>query len=175
MEQKTFDQIWENQIARTNSLALRKGVTYESFKKKLFKEYEKERIIFHKLMFNKDSLIDRHKIAASISIGILNIIPFITLHTNQPTKQDRLANEILALHTGIYIVYVFRNDEAGNFDRSKVYDLNTIINFPNQASGEQYPLQTLKEFYNERCTNTNKLGNLFLANIYFLLEQYFTD
>lgn len=112
--------------------------------------------------------IDRHKIAAAVAAAILSVRPIVPgLDTSAGA---RLANETFAVQAGALVVWYFvlqriRNEAPEHFTKCK----DAGFAFP-PTGDENYVAHASKMLYHWRKRGT--LGNLVLANLFFLLESF---
>lgn len=138
-----------------------------SWELELFLAYEAERASIRQQMKLFPDLsghrIDRHKIAAAMARAILKVRPLLA--GGDTSLGARLANEALAIISGVMIVWNFVIQRIRETDPQRVSRYSQHgITFPPTAD-EKYLTHACKMLY--YC---NDGGNLMLANLFFLLE-----
>jgi hypothetical protein len=120
---------------------------------------------------NGENLLDRHKIAACVTVAIMKMrllyLKYIDDKNNDYTlSKAKKVNEQLAFLSGLHVVFAFMAMED-----SKTIDLSSF-RFPGSHNPDKstYFDSTIRALY---YTNTvSGFQTLLLSNIFFLLEEY---
>jgi len=181
MDREHFRQIYDGTICQIVD-GIRKENGRIDFKDNfdgLFEEYLNQKALL-KLLLEKDmeidttgeNLLDRHKIAACITVAIMKmrLLHFNNVddHNNNYslTTANRI-NEQLAFLSGLHIVLLFMADDPKMKEKLKKFE------FPetNHQSESTYLDSIIRTLY---YSNTlSGFHTLLIANIFFLLEEYY--
>lgn len=152
---------------------------------KLKQSYEIQRNIIRTKMlgsaFSQDSTevdggirVDRHKIAAALTNGIMESLPLIAVSGQDCSEGARLANEQLAIEASISLLVSFGKADAEDaHNRSLDWIFSQDFRFPDSAKEEAYERHLVKALHHARITK--KFDPFMYANIMFLLELHHID
>lgn len=139
-------------------------------KEKIYEDYEKIKSNVHTYMADPQGKIDRHKIAASFILVLRNVRPFELVIKSAKDKlpvKFYLVNELLALQTGLSIVYSFIMD---NSDKKTREIFEHGFKFP-ICEHDNYFNYLLQELY--YAFQVNKCFDVFTySNLLFMIEEY---
>ena len=178
MDKIKFDELWHNIVAphiknAVNRYKYRCDQTDDT-KKAIFKGYEKSRSFFKS---KKDTgLLDRHKIAASLMYSILDVKPFnIEMNVNRIKLNENLANEYLAIKSGISLISVFRmkyfKEKKKNEKLFLLWQDHKNIVFPPTDTGNDYLDHFMKVLHRIRTGDEEKSS--LLPHCLFHIEKYY--
>jgi hypothetical protein len=176
MDDRKFNEIADSVIQPIGDrlVSHTEGIAWLPFwKESLAREYDEIRLHIRGQMFNEpDTMahrIDRHKVAAAFTKGIMKVKPLrLKAGVENPSPGARLANEMLAFLVAVRVVQQFlvrRFKELPEWNE-KLATASFI--FP-PANEVKYPEHIYKAFFNADC---NGLNVFVLANLYFLIESH---
>lgn len=143
---------------------------------RLFKAYSKYREdIRRDMKIDDSSRIDRHKVAAALTLAILQERPLEidTQTQNNLSWQARYINEELSIISSIRLVLLFVDYEHQKLQGSSpcVGFLDKPFSWPDTGNTQEtYARQLAKEL--DHAIRQDKHDIYLLANVYFLLEAF---
>lgn len=176
MDDKAFDGIAEHVVLHVGEKLREKypnaGLDWkDGWQKGLRASYDVLRDQIRGQMFSSPGLndhrIDRHKVAAAFTRAIMEVQPLKT-SGSEPSEGGRLANEALALLSGVRIVqrFLVNRFKAQREIAEKI--ATTPVRFPPANDGE-YPVHAYKAFHNAGHAGLNVFV---LSNLYFMIESF---
>ena len=177
MEKAVYDRMWEQSIkpkidrmlSSDDSIFLIDG----QIKEKIWLTYEENKNRVHTYMHNPDGRIDRHKVASLMLYSTINNKPFGLqfLSSKQDVRSTALlANETLALHIALSIVWSFLLEDAKQKSDNIKYEIfEKGFDFP-ECLHDDYPTHIYKMLYYAKINNHYDI--FAFSHILFLIEAY---
>jgi hypothetical protein len=142
----------------------------------LFAEYLNQKTLL-KFIFEKNDLLDRHKISACITVALMRIRLLYDrniddIDNNYSLTTSSRMNEQLAFLSGLDVLVSYIKTDDKTDDRVKEYLKNGIFCFPktNYPEKSEYLDSIIRALY---YSNTlSGFQTLLISNIFFLLEKY---
>jgi len=180
MTQEEFDELWNTIVCVEASIIVSENpqiIFVDSLKQEIFYEYKElmDHCKRHYMKFS-DKYVDRHKVAASIMIGILKYTPLKVIgeiyYSSPETKPA--CNEHLAITVGLSILRAFietelkKSDADEKFLESSLLKIQNGIVFPKVKHGNYRNNWANELYYTRKEGNYNLLA---IAHELFFLEQ----
>lgn len=146
-----------------------------------WKEILKQEYAWHKskiktdmgIIHSDDDRMDRHKVAAAITLSILTAEPLVNC-TESKKPVDRLSNEFFALYGAMIVMVLFmRKDGLLQTHLSLEQAIANLLKVSTTNHLGTYPEQLLKAFRETiDLKHAHTISYKPFAHIYFLLEVY---